>query len=202
VPFVNGRATGEWEIFADGFAGADPVVNTSDAFYRPVGLAEGPDGTLYITESNHGRVWRVMYSESRKHFNTNQLGSMEDRKTLSHIRTPDVKLDNLQKDLSQSEQLYSTYCSSCHQQDGKGASGNIPPLAASEWVLGDKARLIDITLHGMSEAIEVAGESYMGLMPAYNFLSDEELALILTYIRQNFGNNASIVDEQDVQSRR
>lgn len=98
---------------------------------------------------------------------------MEDRKNLSHIRTPDVKLDHLQKDLSQSEQLYSTYCSSCHQQDGKGATGNIPPLAASEWVLGDKVHL-----------------------------SDEELALILTYIRQNFVNNAGLIDEQDVESRR
>ena len=202
VPFANGRATGEWEIFADGFAGVDPIVNTSDASFRPVGLAEGPDGTLYITESNHGKVWRVMYSENRKRFNTNQLVSMEERKTLSHIRTPDVNEDNLQKDLSQSEQLYSTFCSSCHQQDGKGAPGNIPPLAESEWVLGDKVPLIDIVLHGMNDAIEVNGESYIGLMPAYSFLSDEELAIILTYIRQHFGNNASQVSEQDVQSRR
>ncbi len=202
LPFANGRATGEWEIFADGFAGVYPIINTSDALYRPVGLAEGPDGTLYITESNYGKVWRVMYSKNRNHFKANQLASMEERKTLPHIRTPDVNEDNMQKGISQSEQLYSAYCSTCHQQDGKGAAGNIPPLAASEWVLGNKDPLIDIVLHGMNDAIEVNGESYIGLMPAYGFLSDEELAIILTYIRQHFGNNASQVSEQDVQSRR
>jgi mono/diheme cytochrome c family protein len=202
VPFADGRPTGEWEIFADGFAGVDPIVNTSDASYRPVGLAEGPDGTLYITESNYGKVWRVMYGENPKRFNTNQLTSMEDRKALSHIRTPDVNEDNLQKDLSPSKQLYSTFCSPCHQQDGKGAPGNIPPLAASEWVQGDKVPLIDIVLHGMNDVIEVNGDSYIGIMPAYHFLSDEDLALILTYIRQNFGNNAGPVSEQDVRSGR
>ncbi len=202
VPFANGRATGKWEIFADGFAGIDPIVNTSDASYRPVGLAEGPDGTLYITESNHGKVWRVMHGKSRQRFNTGQLVSMEDRKALSHIRTPHVNKDNLLKDLSQSQRLYSTFCSPCHLQDGKGAPGSIPPLAASDWVLGDKASLIDIVLNGMNDAIEVNGESYMGLMPAYNFLSDEELALILTHIRQHFGNNASPVTEEDVRSGR
>jgi glucose/arabinose dehydrogenase len=202
IPFENGRATGEWEIFADGFTGVDPVVNTSDASYRPVGIAEGPDGTLYITESNQGRVWRVMYGKDRNQFGTDQLISMENRKSNSHIRTPDVLEDNLQKNLTQSEQLYNALCGPCHQQDGKGATGRFPPLAASERVLGDKAALIDIVLNGMSGAIEVNGESYNGLMPAYNFLSDDELALILTYIRQHFGNNASQVSAEDVISGR
>jgi len=202
MPFVNGRATGEWEIFADGFAGVYPVVNTSEALYRPVGLAEGPDGTLYITESNHGKVWRVLYSKKRDDFSTDQLVSMENRKSYPHIRTPDVLTDNLQKDLSQSERLYNTFCSPCHQQDGKGAPGRFPPLATSGWVLGDIEPLIDIVLNGMTGTIEVNGESYNGLMPAYDFLSDEELALILTYIRQQFGNQASRISEVDVRSRR
>ena len=61
VPFEDGQPTGEWEVFADGFAGVDTVVNTSDAVYRPMGLATGPDGSLYISESNKGKIWRVMY---------------------------------------------------------------------------------------------------------------------------------------------
>jgi hypothetical protein len=173
LPFEDGRATGEWEIFADGFAGVYPVVNTSDALYRPGGLAEGPDGTLYITESNHGKIWRVMYTENREQFSPEQLTIMEDRKNYPHIRTPDVLEDNLQKDLSKNQQLYNSLCSPCHQPDGKGAPGRIPPLAGSEWVIGNKVPLIDIVLHGLNGTLEVKGEFYNGPMPAYKFLSDE-----------------------------
>ena len=47
--------------FADGFAGATEIKSPGDATYRPTGLAEGPDGALYITEDNNGRIWRVTY---------------------------------------------------------------------------------------------------------------------------------------------
>jgi glucose/arabinose dehydrogenase len=61
IPFENGGATGKVEIFADGFTGVDTVVNRSDARYRPLGLATGPDGSLLISVSNLGKIWRVMY---------------------------------------------------------------------------------------------------------------------------------------------
>ncbi len=61
VPFVNGKPTGKWEVFADGFAGIDPLMSPSDAVYRPCGLAQGPDGSLYISDSQKGRIWRVIY---------------------------------------------------------------------------------------------------------------------------------------------
>jgi glucose/arabinose dehydrogenase/mono/diheme cytochrome c family protein len=202
MPFEDGRATGNWEVFADGFAGVYPVVSTSDATYRPVGLAEGPDGSLYITESNHGKVWRVLYVENREKFSNDKLASMESRKFLPHIRTPDVIEDNLQKDLSRNAQLYNSLCGPCHQQDGRGARGRIPPLAGSEWVTGEKMVLINIVLNGMYGTLEVKGESYNGPMPAFNFLSDEELAMILTYVRQNFGNNAGEISVEDIKAGR
>ena len=55
VPFKNGEPSGDWEVFADGFAGVDPIENTDDAKYRPMGLATGPDGSLYVTDSRVGR---------------------------------------------------------------------------------------------------------------------------------------------------
>ncbi|MFQ5679246.1 MAG: PQQ-dependent sugar dehydrogenase [Gemmatimonadota bacterium] len=59
VPFSGGRPTGEWEVFADGFAGErkDP----RNAAHRPTGLAIGPDGSLYVTEDRSGRIWRILY---------------------------------------------------------------------------------------------------------------------------------------------
>jgi glucose/arabinose dehydrogenase len=59
VPFRGDEATGEWEAFADGFAGED--VSPRGALARPVGLAMGPDGSLYISDSQKGKIWRVMY---------------------------------------------------------------------------------------------------------------------------------------------
>ncbi len=198
VPFENGTATGAWEVFADGFTSVDTVVNTSDAVYRPVGLAEGPDGSLYITESNTGKIWRVLYRGEKNSFGAAALAAMEKRKLLSHIKTPDETADDLQKNLLASQKLYNTFCGTCHQQDGKGAAGRFPPLAGTDWVNGDKTRLINIVLNGLEGSIEVNGETYNSVMPQHMFLSDVQLAEILTFIRQNFGNNASAVSPEEV----
>ncbi|NND54241.1 MAG: sorbosone dehydrogenase [Gammaproteobacteria bacterium] len=59
VPMRDGQVTGEWELFIDGFEGPERVKNPGNAAYRPTGLAEGPDGAIYITEDKQGRVWKV-----------------------------------------------------------------------------------------------------------------------------------------------
>lgn len=61
VPFAHGKPTGQYETFADGFAGTQKPMSSGDAQYRPVGLAQGPDGSLYISDSQRGRIWRVIY---------------------------------------------------------------------------------------------------------------------------------------------
>ncbi len=60
VPFI-GQQPGSWEVFAEGFAGAPQVESPGDALYRPMGLAEGPDGSLYVVDSVQGRLWRILY---------------------------------------------------------------------------------------------------------------------------------------------
>jgi len=59
VPMQVGRVTGDWEVFADGFTGSGPVKNPGQSAYRPTGLAEGPDGSIYISEDMLGRIWKV-----------------------------------------------------------------------------------------------------------------------------------------------
>ncbi|MDT0643933.1 PQQ-dependent sugar dehydrogenase [Zunongwangia sp. F363] len=61
VPFENGRPSGEWEIFADGFAGAETVESPGDAEHRPTGLAQGPDGSLYVSDDAGGTVFKITY---------------------------------------------------------------------------------------------------------------------------------------------
>jgi Cytochrome c, mono- and diheme variants len=94
------------------------------------------------------------------------------------------------------KKLYAT-CSTCHQANGAGLPGTYPPLANSEWVNGSDERLIRILLNGLSGEVTVAGNKYNGLMPAfgkvpgggYNW-TDERIAQVLTYIRQEWGNAA------------
>lgn len=62
VPFDGAYPSGDWEIFADGFAGTDTINSTRDAKYRPCGLAQGSDGSLYVVDSNKGKIWRIIYS--------------------------------------------------------------------------------------------------------------------------------------------
>lgn len=61
VPFKEGKPAGEWEIFADNFALTDKVVSTDEAKHRPCGLAQGPDGSLYVSDDVTGRIYRIFY---------------------------------------------------------------------------------------------------------------------------------------------
>jgi glucose/arabinose dehydrogenase len=63
VPFKNGKPSGNYEIFADGFTGAATIEGPNQAKYRPCGLAQGPDGALYISESQKGKIWKIVYGK-------------------------------------------------------------------------------------------------------------------------------------------
>lgn len=65
VPFDNGQPAGEWETFADGFAGVRPVTNMNDIVYRPMGLAQGPDGSLFVSDSEKGRIWKITFNQAK-----------------------------------------------------------------------------------------------------------------------------------------
>lgn len=208
VPFKKGMPSGPWEVFADGFAGVDTIINTSDAKYRPMGLAMGPDGSIYISDSEKGKIWRVMYKGDKGKFGKEQLAKMAERKK----RAPNLKIPDEVKDIVATEKsgyfpkegnmaegarLYNTHCALCHQKNGRG-NDRFPPLNYSDWVTGDKERLIDVVLNGLEGEIIVRGKSYNNVMPKQDQLKDEDIAFILTYIRQNFGNGSNRINPEDV----
>lgn len=84
-------------------------------------------------------------------------------------------------------------CSGCHQPDGLGDGANYPPLAGSEWVTGDTEALAMILLNGLKGEIEVAGRVWNSNMPAQMPLSAVELASVMTYVRNSFGNSTGDV---------
>ena len=66
VPFVNGKPSGDWEIFADNFAGVDLDKPAGPLQYRPMGLAQGPDGSLYVSDDLKGAIFRITYSDKTR----------------------------------------------------------------------------------------------------------------------------------------
>lgn len=98
------------------------------------------------------------------------------------------------------------YCSTCHQPNGRGlTAAGFPPIAGTRWVTGSEERLIKLTLHGLTGPIEVLGKEYPGSVPMTPFrgmLDDEEVAAILTYVRNSFGNEASVISPETVQKVR
>jgi mono/diheme cytochrome c family protein len=97
------------------------------------------------------------------------------------------------------QQIYSTTCAACHQPNGEGNGETYPPLAGSEWVTGSDARLARIILHGLTGEVEVAGQTYSGMMPPWkDVLKDEEIAAVATYIRTAWGNKGAAVTTASV----
>jgi|SRR5688572_25007108 len=97
--------------------------------------------------------------------------------------------------------VYEQNCLACHQVDGSGIPFLAPPLIEGTFVNGDKKRLIDILLKGM-QGVEIKGEQYANPMPAFDYLSDKEIADLLTYVRGNFKNQGDAVAEAEVKSVR
>lgn len=77
-----------------------------------------------------------------------------------------------------------------------------PPLRGTDWVTGDKSRLINVLLNGLNEELEINGETYENAMPAHDFLTDKQIAAVLSYVRSNFGNDATAITAEEVAALR
>ena len=98
--------------------------------------------------------------------------------------------------------LYKTYCMGCHQAEGQGMPGTFPPLAKSDFLMADKPRSIEIALNGHSGPIKVNDQDYNGVMPPMGHAKDDEIAAILTYVRNSWGNEGDPVSVAEVASVR
>ena len=102
--------------------------------------------------------------------------------------------DNLSALMEKGKQVFTTTCQACHQATGAGIPGAFPPLAESEWVNGSPKRIIAIVLHGLQGEINVKGQKFQGVMPPFKGqLKSEDIAAVVTYIRNSFGNKSDLV---------
>jgi nitrite reductase (NO-forming)/hydroxylamine reductase len=96
------------------------------------------------------------------------------------------------------EAVYQTVCLACHQADGKGLPGAFPPLAGSDYLLGDKERAVGVVVRGLEGEVVVNGVKYNSVMPAMTQLSDQEIADALTYAMNSWGNDGGAVSVAQV----
>ena len=108
----------------------------------------------------------------------------------------------LQSATTRGKLVYSVNCLSCHQANGSGVGNLNPPLYGTEWVTGNKNTLIQMVLKGSKGQVEIDGEKFHNTMPAQAHLTDQQIADVLTYIRNGFGNKASIISPAEVKAQR
>ena len=136
-------------------------------------------------------------SESEKKITSLQAQMKEAIKT-------DPRISELTKEIQieKGKQVFLQTCFVCHQIDGAGLPGQIPPLGKSDFLMAEKERSIRIVLQGLTGDLTVNGKKYNGTMTPLNYLPDEDIANVLTYVRNSFGNSGEAVSLKEVQRAR
>jgi mono/diheme cytochrome c family protein len=98
--------------------------------------------------------------------------------------------------------VYTSICLACHMADGNGVPTMNPPLIGTEYVLGDKSRLIKIVLNGFKEDVQINGQTFSNNMTPHSDLKDQQIADVLTYVRKSFGNKATSITVAEVKKVR
>ncbi|QTN32972.1 ThuA domain-containing protein [Akkermansiaceae bacterium] len=117
-------------------------------------------------------------------------------KTIVRTHAPDPAVH------ARGREVYQRTCVACHGPDGKGVAGAFPPLDGVDWATGDPTVPIRIVLHGLHGPIQVLGRKYENIMPPHTDLKDQEIADVLTYVRQSWKNDAAPVNPAQVKSTR
>lgn len=106
-----------------------------------------------------------------------------------------------QNQIDKGRTLFAANCAACHQPTGEGIPRTFPPLAKSDFLNADKIRAIKTVTRGLQGKVTVNGQSYNGVMPAWT-LSGDEIADVLTFIYNSWGNSGEIVSKAEVQTHR
>ena len=107
----------------------------------------------------------------------------------------------LQESMKRGEQVYTTYCTSCHQPAGEGVEAAFPPLAKSDYLNADVNRAIKQVIKGSTAPMTVNGKKYTTAMPP-QALSDQQIADVLTYVYSSWGNTKKVVTLAMVKAQR
>jgi mono/diheme cytochrome c family protein/glucose/arabinose dehydrogenase len=189
---ANQGDSGRWraEALLDGLLAAKP----KNAKAGSITLKSPPDG------------WKAATGDAKLAERAKKIGEWiawsGEGSTAKAVEPPKLSAAE-QKRYDSGKMRYQTLCVACHQLNGQGLAGLAPPLAASEWVEGPEGRLARIIMHGVRGEITAAGVTFNVEMPPLGAaLDDEAIAEIMTYVRNEWGNRASVVETSAVKAIR
>jgi glucose/arabinose dehydrogenase/mono/diheme cytochrome c family protein len=186
-PLADGKVSGDYIVFADGFAGAEKAPGRAD--FRPTGLAMAPDGALFVADDVHGRIWRITYSGAGESATalisarTTAGGSPHDARPAedSLKLAPGITREQLIRGdhIFHGEASGGT-CSGCHSSDGKGSVVGAN-LTTGDWIWGDGSLPAIATT--ISQGVPAAKKSF-GVMPPLGGapLSTDDVTAVAAYV--------------------
>jgi nitrite reductase (NO-forming)/hydroxylamine reductase len=118
------------------------------------------------------------------------------------VHEAEVASGQMDETLANGEAIFNANCAACHQRTGMGLPGAFPPLAGSDFLKGDRKKVLSVALFGLSGPITVNGQEYNGVMPSMGYLTDAELAAALSYVFSSWGNSGSAVSVEEVSALR
>jgi len=157
---------------------------------------KGALGMLKVTGEKDPMIYTGKQSD------TVYLPEGQATQTLPAAKAPEkILAKNLEERIAAGKIFFTQNCKACHQEDGNGIKGVFPPLAKSDFLLGDRKRAIRTVMYGLDGKVTVNGNEFNGVMPALG-LDDEDLANVLSFISNNWGNSAKEFTPAEVKAER
>lgn len=186
APFDDrGAPFGTYEIFA---------ANAGPHRFRMGGVAVAPDGSLFISETDRGRIWRIVYTGEQTAPAPAAIATPPAPAVPAPAPAP-APTPILAKHPGRT--VYNQLCATCHMPDGSGSGRLNPGLAANAVVAGDPRVLVDIILRG-SAALPKDRPRFANMMPGFAMLEDQQVADVVSYLRATFGNRATAITAEQV----
>jgi nitrite reductase (NO-forming) len=126
-----------------------------------------------------------------------KIAALEKQVEAAIQQTPTIAGMTKEIQLEKGKLVFMQNCAMCHQPDGQGVPHAFPPLAGSDFLMADKTRSMHIVLHGLSGPVMVNGAKYDSVMPPVA-LTDEQVANVLTYVRNSWGNTSEALTVEEV----
>ena len=167
----------------------------AQAGYR-AGVAVGSNGSLYVSDTEKGRIWRILYTGE-----TSPAAGPAPPTQTSPAGAAGAP--GIPDDPSRGAQLYQQTCAVCHMPGGRGVPGMQPSLLTSPVVSGDVTTLVRAVLQGPAQVLPADRVKYAVQMPPFAAaMNDADLAETLTFVRRAFGRNAGPITAAEVAARR
>ncbi len=158
---------------------------------------DGPDNKLVysgkeVDETYLGEQAPDGYAAAQR------IATLEKKVEEAIKQTPTIVTMTKEIQMEKGKLVFMQTCAVCHQTSGQGLPNVFPPLAGSDFLMADKARSMRIVLRGTSGPIIVNGTKYDSVMPPVVQLTDEQVAHVLTYVRNSWGNTGEAVSPDEV----